>query len=444
MSSMLPSFEKEVVMGGHLLMSSKERRRKVEFEGIVEGRMRIREASQKLGLSYRQCRRSFKRYREEGDRGLVHRSRGRRSNRARPDEFRRAVVQLYRERYEGFGPTLAAEKLAEQGYELDHETARRWLIADGQWKRGRKRGKHRARRVRKGHFGELVQMDGSHHGWFGEGRPRACLMNMVDDAQGTTMALMADEESTEAAMRLLWSWIERYGIPKALYTDKKNVFVTDREPTIEEQLASEEPMTAFGKACKKLGIEIITAHSPQAKGRVERSHGVYQDRLVKELRLHGITTLEGANELLADGFSERLNARFQREPARPRDFHRRVPKGLNLAQVFCWEETRSVQNDWTIRYNNRFYQILKENRPRPRPKEKVLVRLLLDRNVQILYRDKKLTYEPIAQPPPRTQEKAALVQQPTPHAQCRPAPDHPWRNFHYGRRRAACAARSRE
>ena len=428
-------------MEGHLLMSEKERRRKVELEGIVEGRMSIREVSQKLGLSYRQCRRSYKRYREEGDQGLVHRSRGRRSNRARPERFRRAVLERYRERYDGFGPTLAVEKLAEEGYRVDHETLRRWLLADGQWRRHRRRAKHRSQRPRKEHFGELIQIDGSHHEWFGPGRPRTCLMNMVDDATGTTMALMAEEETTEAAMRLLWRWIERYAIPKALYADKKNVFVTDREPTIEEQLAGEEPMTAFGTACKKLGIEIIRAHSPQAKGRVERSHGVYQDRLVKELRLQGITTVEGANELLADGFSERLNARFQREPARRRDFHRRVPKRLTLAEVFSWEETRTVHNDWTVRYNNRFYQILKENRPRPRPKEKVVVRVLLDQSVQLLYRGKKLRYQALAGPAPRKHEKAAPVQEPRPHAQWKPAPDHPWRTFHYGRRRAACGRR---
>jgi transposase len=442
MSSVLPSFFKEVIMGGHLLMSSKERVRKVEFEGVVEGRMTIREVSQKLGLSYRQSRRSYKRFREEGDAGLVHRSRGRPSIRARPDEFRRAVLERYRERYEGFGPTFATEKLAGDGYELNHETLRRWLIADGQWSRKRKRGKHRARRPRREHFGELVQMDGSHHEWFGAGRPRSCLMNMVDDATGTTMALMAEQETTEVAMRLLWGWIERYGIPKALYTDKKNVFVTDREPTIEEQLAGEQPMTAFGKACKKLGIEIIRAHSPQAKGRVERSNGVYQDRLVKELRLHAIATVEGANTLLAQGFSEALNARFDHEPASPTDFHRRVPKRLNLAEVFCCEEIRTLQNDWTIRYKNHFYQILKENRPRPKPKEKVAVRVLLDETIQILYRDKKLKYEPIAQPAPSKTEKLSPAIAPKPSRQWKPAPDHPWRSFRYGRRRAACARRA--
>jgi len=436
---MLPSFEKEVVMGGHLLMSSKERRRKVEFEGIVEGRMRIREVSRKLGLSYRQCRRSYKGFRQEGDGALVHGNRGRHSNRAKPAEFRQAVLELYRGRYEGFGPTLAAEKLAGDGYELDHETLRRWLIRDGQWRRRRKRGKHRTRRPRREHFGELVQMDGSHHEWFGPGRPRACLMNMVDDAQGTTMALMADEESTELAMRLLWSWIKRYGIPKALYTDKKNVFVTDREPTIEEQLAGEEPMTAFGKACKKLGIEIIKAHSPQAKGRVERNHGVYQDRLVKELHLKRITTVEGANKLLAEGFSEALNAKFERRPASQTNFHRRLPKRPNLAQVFCWEQTRTVQNDWTIRYNNRFYQILKENRQRPKPKQKVVVRVLLDESMQIVHRDKKLKYKPITEPPVSKTHTVTPVIALEPARQWKPAPEHPWRRYGYGRERAACA-----
>ncbi len=323
-------------MEGDLLMSAKERRRKVEFEGIVEGRMTILEVSEKLGLSYRQSRRSYKRFREEGDTGLVHRSRGRRSNSAKPDEFRRAVLERYRERYEGFGPTLATEKLAGDGYELGHETLRRWLM-------------------------------------------------------------------------------------------------------VEEQLAGEEPLTAFGKACKKLGIQIIRAHSPQAKGRVERSNGVYQDRLVKELRLHGITTVEGANTVLAQGFSEALNARFGQEPASETDFHRRVPKRLNLAEVFCWENTRTLQNDWTIRYENRFYQILKDNRPRPKPKEKVAVRVLLDETIEILYRDKKLNYQLVAQPTPRKTEKLSPAITPKPSSQWKPAPDHPWRSFRYGRKRAACA-----
>lgn len=212
-------------------------------------------------------------------------------------------------------------------------------------------------------------------------------------------------------MRLLWRWIERYGIPGALYTDKKNVVVTDREPTVEEQLAGEEPMTAFGKACTKLGIETLVAHSPRAKGRVERSTGVYQDRLVKEVRLRGVTPRSRERTARSQQASQRHSTpRLSASQRRPTDFHRRAPTGLNLAEVFCWEETRTVHNDWTIRYNNRFYQILKENQARPTPGEKGVVRVLLDETMQMLYRDTKLSYEPIAQPPPRKTQKGTCTE----------------------------------
>jgi transposase len=418
-------------------MSAKERKRLVVFDRLGEEQMSLGDAAGRLDISYRQCCRSYKRYREEGVRGLVHRSRGRSSNRAKPEGFRLKVVKRYEERYKGYGPMLAAEKLAEEGLVVDHETLRRWLLAENKWEKRRRRRKHRAWRERKAHFGEMVQLDGSHHLWFGEGHPRACLMNMVDDATGTTLSMMAAEETTEAAMRILWSWIERYGVPKTLYTDKKNVFVTDREPTIEEQLLDQEPMTEFGKACDKLGIEIIAANSPQAKGRVERSHGVYQDRFVKELKLEGITTIEGANELLEGGFVDKLNAKFAKEPTDPKDHHRPVPKGLHLNEVFSFEETRTVTNDWTIRYQNRLLQILKDNRCLPRPGAKVLVRRLLDGQLQLLHQRRKLKYEPIelssrsvlesteregaesASPPCRSgsKEKARTV----------PSKTHPWR-----------------
>ncbi|MDP2949662.1 MAG: integrase, partial [Chloroflexota bacterium] len=198
--------------------------------------------------------------------GLVHQSRGRRSNRQTDPDVRQAILQRYDEVYDGFGPTLAVEKLAPEGYVIDHETLRRWLLAEGKWQRQRRRSPYRQRRERREQFGELVQMDGSFHHWFGSDRPQSCLIEMIDDATGIRLSLMAKEETTEACMRLLWQWVERYGIPKALYTDKKNVFVTNRPATLEEQLAGEEPATAFGKACAKLDIAIIAANSPQAKG----------------------------------------------------------------------------------------------------------------------------------------------------------------------------------
>jgi len=393
-------------MEGHLRMSQEELERKRVMEAVLEGRLSLRKASQLLQISYRQAVRVCQRFRAEGAKGLVHRSRGRPSNRRHPEGLKRKALKRYEERYKAFelGPTLLAEKLAEEGLVVDHETLRRWLIAAGHWTRKRKRAEHRSRRERKPHFGELVQMDGSHHAWFGPDRPKACLMEMVDDATGTTLALMAEEETTEAAMRLVWTWSERFGVPQALYTDKKNVFITDREPTLEEQLAGEEPLTTFGKACKKLGIEIIAAHSPQAKGRVERKHGVLQDRFVIELALAGVKTIAAANKMLQEGFMKKLNQKFSQPPLDPHDFHRPVPASVNLADVFCFEEQRTLANDWTLRHHNRYYQIARNNKPLPKPKNKILMRWRLDGELVLLYKGKPLRYQRLT---PRQYEKAS-------------------------------------
>lgn len=416
-------------MEGHLLMSEKERLRKGVFEVVRAGAWNLVEAAEHLNMSYRQCKRSYKRYVAEGDAGLVHRSRGRPSNRRKDDALREAVLQRYEERYEGFGPTLAAEKLAEDGYEVDHETLRRWLMAKGKWRRQRKRYPFRQRRERRLHFGELVQMDGSIHHWFGQELPLSCLVKLIDDATGIRQGHMAEGETTEACMRALWQWIDRYGIPKALYTDKKNVFVTDREPTLEEQLAGEEPMTAFGKACAKLGIEIITANSPQAKGRVERAHGVDQDRLVKELALRGVVTVEGANELLAEGFMDKLNDKFAVPAGSEVDYHRSVPPDINLAQVFCFEESRVVAKDWVVRYQNRLFQIEKNNVSLPPSGRKVVVQRLLDGRIRLLYKGEALRYREIEPDQRQTSAQketiaSASVIAKRPH---KPAADHPWR-----------------
>jgi len=354
--------------GGALAMSQKERSRLVVMSRVREQTMTIREASEMVGVSYRQCRRIYKRYVKEGDKGLIHRNRGRPSNRRKAPGVKEIALALYREQYWDFGPTLAAEKLVERdGYEVNHETLRRWLLAAGLWKRQRNRPKHRQWRERKAHFGELVQMVGSHHMWFSGQEDKDCLMDMVDDATGRTLALMSEEETTVAAMRVLWAWVEKYGIPKALYVDWKNVYVTQREPTLEEQLSGELPLTQFGMACKKLGIEILPANSPQAKGRVERKHGVYQDRWVKELRLAGIRDIEGANQSLL-GFTESLNTKFAVEPRSSVDFHRPVPQDMDFRSVFCLEEQRTVGNDWVVRYKNHFFQILPQSKLPPAKK----------------------------------------------------------------------------
>lgn len=416
-------------MEGHLLMSTKERNRKASFDMVGRGAWTLVDVGKHLGLSYRQCRRSYQRYRREGDAGLVHRSRGRRSNRQTDPSVREAILRRYDEVYDGFGPTLAAEKLEGEGYVIDHDTLRRWLLAERKWQRQRKRSPYRQRRERREQFGALVQMDGSFHHWFGPDHPESCLIEMIDDATGIRLCLMAKEETTEACMRLLWQWVERYGAPKALYTDKKNVFVTKRPATLEEQLAGEEPMTAFGKACAKLDIAIIPANSPQAKGRVERAHGVQQDRLVKELRLRGVTMIDGANEVMCGGFVDHLSEKFAKPPAGKEDAHRPVPADVKLAEVFCIEDQRSVANDWVVRYHNRLLQISRDNHVQPRPKDKVTVRQLLDGTLQVVHDGQPLRYREMEpEPVMKVTEPHQAMPEPAPaKAVNTPSPTHPWR-----------------
>ena len=376
-------------------MSWKERQRLIVLGQVRDGYKTLKLAAKQMKLSYRQAKRVWKCFKQGGEVALVHRGRGRPSNRRIGARRKDKILARYRERYEGFGPTLAVEKLQAEGLGVSVETLRQWLIAEGLWERHRRRSEYRQRREPRGRFGELVQLDGSHHRWF-EGRgDYACLMNMVDDATKTTLARMEAQETSEAAMRLLWAWILRYGIPMSLYTDQKNVFVTDREPTLEEQLGGQQPLTAFGRACQKLGVEIITAYSPQAKGRVERSHGVFQDRLVKELRLQGIRSIPRANKLLEGGFLQQLNRKFAIPPRDPQDAHVPLLPGVDLRAIFCFETTRTVSNDWVVRHNNRWYQLDREARRRLRLPAKVTVADWLDGSVHILAKRSELPYSEI-------------------------------------------------
>lgn len=414
------------MLRGHLVMSKKERQRLLVLSRVRDQGMSLKKAAKVLGISYRQTRRIYKRFIDEGDEGLVHKSRGKPSGRGFDIKVKQKVIDLYKNKYDGFGPTLAAEKLLEEDrLELDHETLRRWLIEGGLLKRRRKRSAHRQRRTPRPHFGELVQMDGSHHLWFEDRGDKSCLMNMVDDATKTTMSLMDKEETTEISMRLLWAWINKYGIPEALYVDRKNVFVTDREPTIEEQLKGEEPLTHFGRSCQKLGIQIICANSPQAKGRVERNHGVYQDRLVKEFRLKGSNTIDEANKLLTRGFVDNLNAKFAKAPADPKDRHRPVDKKTDLAAIFCYEYQRNINNDYTVRFKGRLFQVTKQ-RGLPPTRAKLVVQKRLDDSMHLIYQDRELEFVEISKV---TQSQPAIEQErPKKSTAHTPPPDHPWRS----------------
>lgn len=248
--------------------------KRIELLGRVRsGSLRLPEAAELADLSYRQMKRLWSRYRSGGGKALQHRGCGRRSNRGYSEATRSRAVERYRERYADFGPTLAAEHLGEEGVAVSRQTLARWLRAAGLWSGVRRRKPYRQRRERREHFGELVQMDGSFHLWLEE---RGCLMHMVDDATSTAEGRFYAEATIWAAAGVLRRWIEKYGVPRALYTAWKNVYV--REATEAEKLAGVAPLTQFGRMCHQLDMRIIAANSPQAKGRVERAHGTHQDR----------------------------------------------------------------------------------------------------------------------------------------------------------------------
>jgi transposase len=415
-------------------MSRRELRRVEVLARVRSKQLRIVDASQLMHVSYRQAKRLWRRYRDEGAAGLKHRSAGRPSHRAHDSKFRNKVLQLVREKYGGrvgerFGPTLAAEHLAsEDGLKIDAETLRRWMLAAGLWSRERKGWRHRRRRERKEHFGELVQMDGSFHPWLEERGPEGCLIDMADDATNKTLARLGEEETIWAVADTLREWIERYGVPLALYVDWKNLY--KRPATVKEQLRGEEPITQFGRMCEKLGIEIIAANSPQAKGRIERIHGTHQDRLVKKLRRKGIVSHEAANVYLRKEYLPEHNERFARRPARPEDYHRRAPRGAELDRIFRLEIPRTIYNDWVVRYENRFFQLQRQSRNYAPAHSQVLVCEGRHGKITIEYRGRELDWREIPAPlKPRAfaVPPAQKLSGPTSKRKWVPAADHPWR-----------------
>jgi transposase len=432
-----------------LAMSSRERRRLEVLARVRRREVTLMKASELVGLGYRQMRRLWARYRQEGDRGVVHRLRGQPSNR-RQDPRREQVLALYREHYADFGSTLAAEYLArEHGLPVAVETLRQWLLAAVLWQRRRRQPPHRRRRPRKEHCGELVQMDGSWHDWFEGRRPWATLMVMIDDASSRLYARFFEQETTVASMVTFWEYTKHYGLPQALYVDRDSIYRSDREATVEEALAGQEPQTQFGRAMAELGVGVILAHSPQAKGRVERNNGTLQDRLVKALRRRGLSDLAAANAFLEEEFLAEYNERFVVAAARPADVHRKVPTRVSLAEVLAFHEQRQVQNDWTVRWRNRWLQIGARHRSLALAGRRVTVVEQLDGQVVLRYQGRALAWQELPGRPVRavSRPQRKLESVIDSNQGCRPAPDHPWRRMPVGRAAAsagvACSAPAR-
>jgi transposase len=419
-------------------MSKRELGRVEVLARVRSGQLKVVDAGRMLGVSYRQAKRLWKRYREEGAAGLRHRSAGRPSPHATEEQFRQKVLRRVREKYSGpvgerFGPTLAAEHLeSEDGLPVHRETLRRWMLAEGLWSRERKRRRHRQRRERKEHFGEMVQLDGSFHAWLEERGAVGCLIDLVDDATSTTWAQLGEQETIWAVADALRAWIERYGVPLSVYVDWKNLY--QRPATVKEQLRGEEPVTQFGRMCAKLGIEVIAASSPQAKGRVERQHGTHQDRLVKKLRRKQITSHEQANVYLERDYLPEHNRRFARAAAKTEDYHRRAPRAMELDRIFRLESERTISNDWVVRYQNRWFQLAAQTRHGAPAQGQVLVYEGRHGSITIEYRGRSLRWQEIPVPvkPSVTEAKRAVERATEPQALMTkqkwvPPANHPWR-----------------
>jgi hypothetical protein len=394
-------------------MSLKERIRLEALGRVERGEINVVQSAELMDLSLRQARRMWKRFKAAGAGGLVHRLRGRASNRRLGAEVRDRVLKLHQERYADFGPTLACEKLAEDGLVLSPDTLSALLKERGLWQRRRRRGRHRKRRERRACLGSLVQMDGSHHDWF-EGRARQCvLMVLIDDATNRTYARFYSGETTEAAFDAFGRWVKRQGLPRALYVDRHSIYRDQGHP---------EKPTQFGRAMKQLAVELIQAHSPQAKGRVERRNAVFQDRLVKEMRLRKISSMQQANVFLEGMFLDDLNRRYAVKALHEQDLHRAPEADLELEDVLCVQEQRVVGRDWCVRWQSRWLQIDRRHAALNLPARKVLIKHRADGQLIVEHKGERLTCAQLDARPVPARRKTPIVN----NRRWRPSAVHPW------------------
>ena len=403
-------------------MSLKEIKRLKVVEDAIEGSITQKIAARMIGVSERQVRRFVRSVREEGERGIIHKTRGRGSNRKITEEVKEEVLGLYRSKYTGFGPTLLSEKLSEiDDIKISDETIRKWLIGAGLWVGRRKRKTHRQWRERRECFGEMIQIDGSHHDWL-EGRgPELVLMGYIDDATNNVFGRFYEYEGTMPAMESFKLYSEKYGLSQSVYVDKHSTYKSLRKLTVEEELEGmEKSMSQFERALEELGVEVIHAHSPQAKGRVERLFGTLQDRLIKEMRLKGINTKDGANKFL-EVYLPIFNMRFRVYPANNTDVHVKVSKQFDLDKYLCIKTERTIRNDNTITHNGRLYQIETHTKGK-----KVMVEERIDGSLHIMSNGIALRYREISEIPKKEAEVKRVFKE---RKSYKPPKDHPWRKW---------------
>jgi len=403
-----------------IIMSQKESNRLYVIRQTIDKAISQFQAAEILGLSDRQVRRIARNIRLEGNAGVCHKSRGKRSHNRITDKIKDKATTLCRDIYKEFGPTHASEKLLKlHKIKLSDETLRGWFQEEHIPYKSRKKRPHRQWRPRKEYRGEMVQLDGSHHDWF-EGRgPWCVLMGYVDDATGTVYARFYEYEGTLPALDGFKRYIRLYGLPQSVYLDRHSTYKITAKQTIEEELSDIQPMSHFEKSLAVLVVEVIHAYSPQAKGRVERLFGTFQDRVVKEMRLAGVTNIAEGNAFL-EGYLPEFNRMFAKEAAQKADFHRPVVNKRALDTILSIKTDRALRNDFTIAHNKKLYQIKSNIRAK-----KLTVEERTDGTMRIIHNGQKLIYQEIIARPVKA-EKA--IGKPRPRKVWTPSESHPWKS----------------
>jgi len=376
----------------------KEAERYKVISEIEEGYLKVKEAGEILGLSERQVYRIKARVEREGAGGVIHKSKGKKAPLWLTEKIKDKIDHLYKTKYRGFNLTHMTEFLnQEEGIKVSGESVRQILLEKGSYTKQRRYPKHRQWREPCSREGQMVQYDTSDHDWL-EGRgPKLYLIGGVDDATSRVAgAKFVLADGVKQNMEVFKDIVQRRGIPLSVYVDCGSNFKTTRHQSMEYQLKGEYSDTQFARALGELGIRIIYAYSPQAKGRIERKFGVFQDRLCSELRLHNISTLEDANRYLWEKFIPKHNQKFSRIAKELDSAYRSLPKGLSLKDVFCLKEERTVAGDNTISYQGKTFQILPNEYRLSYYKVKVKVHEYLDGSINIFYHGKKLKHKPIS------------------------------------------------
>ena len=414
-------------------MSQEERDRLHWLKLTREKKITQKVAAERMGVSARWVRKLLRKLKRNGDRAVVHGLRKRPSNRKIAEAVRQRAIELVRSEYSDFGPTLASEYLSENyALEVSKETLRKWMIEAKLWRaKQATMSEVHVWRPRRECYGELVQWDTSEHDWL-EGRgPKLYLVAMIDDATSRALARLVEHDTTAENMRLLWRWLEQFGRPLEYYTDKAGLFQVNRPLHHNKHVEETPPLTQIGRALKELGVGWIAAHSPQAKGRVERNFGTAQDRLVKGMRVAGVNTMEQANQYLQEDYLVWWDRELTVEPANADDAHRPLEKSHQLAASLSHVEMRQVRNDYTLRWNGELYQIERQAIVSGLRGAAMRVEKRLDGSVAVRYGERYLTVRPCAvagKPAPvqpvearRASQRASESAVGPPHIEAKPA-----------------------